>query len=1044
MNDGKRFTSFSLSGLLLYGIIITSIPYIVSGDGSGDYPPPSSGDWIITRPTYVGNDSWTINGNILIDSSLTIYNSVISLNPTLNGSFKIEVRSTGSLKLINTKITSTTPDGKHQYIFTAGGESLEIINNSIIEYAGYDITYPGLLVTAKNVYIANSTFRNNFRGLQINTVSNATISNNLFENNNIGGIAVTEGFGTKITRNTIKNSLEVGAVGISIFNSPIVLIDNNTLIKTGTGLSIKDSNGATISGNTIVQNYIYGLTIEYSQSTTVSRNIISTNGYGVLVTGTTSGTTLRSNSIVGNAFFALKNENPSELIDAKSNYWGTMSNAPLDKLIVGTVDRSSPLLTDPNGMNINKITTTQTLSGTQRLTQSLIVDGSLTISNAQVTIDQPTFSFIQVHGTLTITNSVISGSAIQYIIVALNGSKLSITDSEVKGAFALSTSTNNVVIDNSNISNSIYGVAFYNRASNGVVRNSVFTSNKKGVYTFNSMNITVTGSTFNNNFVGIDDDKSEQLTVSKNTIKYGDEGIVFRGTNLLVQENIIESQVQNGASIYGRDIILIGNYIRDAEQSQVYINGATNVYSTGNNISGKNIGIAILSVSEYISDNDHIFDVLKGITVDNSENVLIKNNTIETIALGADIEISNSYVRTVNSSYKTSRVEFPGTLNSGILVIQNFLTIEVYSSTGSLLEGATVEVKDNNVPIFNQITDASGKFSYIIATYGTMNKTKNITQNSTWIKVTKGTMTFGNNPREVKMSTSRIEIFLPNILYLDVSTPGGVYEVNYPNKLNITVKVTDGTNAVSGATLNLVDSYTGTSEPFEKLESSPGTFIVTYSPPSVDNTLEVVISITATKTGYTSAYRNITITVNPPPQLEISHQFDREELFDNSDIYLKVKVTYKGEVISDATVILSVEPSQYTSIHENPIKTGSDGVATFLISVLSIETSDIPLTFTINVSKDGYKSTIITPTVIIKKTPPPAPQPPYAAIAAGIVIIVVIVLILIFYYLIKKGKIKPPKLKIPEKKKSWWEEQQQQQFQEQFQDQSFDEPPYYR
>ena len=71
----------------------------VLADGSGTYPAPGTGHWIIANETYVGNETIIMNGNITIQNggSLTLRNVTLIMNCTFDGEFQIEVLSGGSL-----------------------------------------------------------------------------------------------------------------------------------------------------------------------------------------------------------------------------------------------------------------------------------------------------------------------------------------------------------------------------------------------------------------------------------------------------------------------------------------------------------------------------------------------------------------------------------------------------------------------------------------------------------------------------------------------------------------------------------------------------------------------------------------------------------------------------------------------------------------------------------------------------------------------------------------------------------------------------------
>ena len=55
--------------------------------GSGSYPPPENGDWIITEETFVQYETIVLNGNLIITETgkLTLYQSVLKMNCSHDG-----------------------------------------------------------------------------------------------------------------------------------------------------------------------------------------------------------------------------------------------------------------------------------------------------------------------------------------------------------------------------------------------------------------------------------------------------------------------------------------------------------------------------------------------------------------------------------------------------------------------------------------------------------------------------------------------------------------------------------------------------------------------------------------------------------------------------------------------------------------------------------------------------------------------------------------------------------------------------------------------
>jgi hypothetical protein len=247
------FIVFSFFGLQVFSVL--EIPHTyqeVVADGTGNYPPPAQGDWIITNTTYVSNENLVIQGNISIENegSLTLDHTILELNGEYYGDILIQVKDGGELNIIN---NSVLKEGASQinYDFIFENGSYGLISKSTINDCGWDDgeTYQstgGVFIESDNVIIENSTFENNYVGLVI--VSTApTIENNIIHDNIKYGI-----FLWRAPVHLIGNNISKNPVGISSYNSEFIMTDNDILdCGDGIRLSISDVylSGGEISSN---------------------------------------------------------------------------------------------------------------------------------------------------------------------------------------------------------------------------------------------------------------------------------------------------------------------------------------------------------------------------------------------------------------------------------------------------------------------------------------------------------------------------------------------------------------------------------------------------------------------------------------------------------------------------------------------------------------------------------------------------------------------------------------------------------------------------
>ncbi|MGQ9582718.1 MAG: right-handed parallel beta-helix repeat-containing protein [Thermoplasmatota archaeon] len=130
-----------------------------------------SGDWTISNPTILADESQTVNGNLSIKSggSLTMYNAGVRMNPPSDGGYTISVASGGALKVYDSVITTTS--GARHYKFTVYG-SLHINYSYISEMWGDTSSWVG--------------------GIQLYSGSSATIENSQIYYGKTGGIYINK------------------------------------------------------------------------------------------------------------------------------------------------------------------------------------------------------------------------------------------------------------------------------------------------------------------------------------------------------------------------------------------------------------------------------------------------------------------------------------------------------------------------------------------------------------------------------------------------------------------------------------------------------------------------------------------------------------------------------------------------------------------------------------------------------------------------------------------------------------------------------------
>jgi hypothetical protein len=117
---GGRCHGLAVGPILLLAALaaIAAASLLAGATITGDQP-PASGDWLVTHPTTVTDETVTVAGGIVVSSQLAIERSTVQLAPAANGSVGVEVAPTGRLEVNGSKFASSTAFG---YLFVVRGE----------------------------------------------------------------------------------------------------------------------------------------------------------------------------------------------------------------------------------------------------------------------------------------------------------------------------------------------------------------------------------------------------------------------------------------------------------------------------------------------------------------------------------------------------------------------------------------------------------------------------------------------------------------------------------------------------------------------------------------------------------------------------------------------------------------------------------------------------------------------------------------------------------------------------------------------------------
>ena len=165
---GGRHRALAVGPILILAALaaVAAASLLAGATITGDQP-PASGDWLVTHPTTVTDETVTVAGDIVVSSQLTVKGSTVLLSPAANGSLEVEVTPSGRLEVNGSKFQSSTAFG---YLFTVRGE-LDV-NGSTLQncHGGVQV------LTDKRVSIVSSWILHPYLvGLSLVGANNTTI-----------------------------------------------------------------------------------------------------------------------------------------------------------------------------------------------------------------------------------------------------------------------------------------------------------------------------------------------------------------------------------------------------------------------------------------------------------------------------------------------------------------------------------------------------------------------------------------------------------------------------------------------------------------------------------------------------------------------------------------------------------------------------------------------------------------------------------------------------------------------------------------------------
>lgn len=703
--------------------------------GTGQTPPPASGDWSITDSTTISNQTINLDGNLVVKSGgrLILDNVVLKMNCASNGQYMIKVESGGGLVLNGTTVTCPT-DGLY-YKFQIYGDA-DIENSTIEKVWGIQASFPywvgGIEIYSDNVSIVGSTVRNCFgNGIMINgsspEIRNCFISNNGWRGISCCGDASPYIVGNNITNSergvvnldlscaTIENNniTDNTAAGIMAWNYSRPFIYHNNVSGSRQGIQNRNWSIPKIINNTISNIFQNGIINFDEIDVTIETNRIDLCMIAGIRNGNKAVVRIVNNTICesGDGIYNLDESNvimENNRIEDNSGCGilnGKSSNSSVTRIFNNTIHN-----TWWNGIS------------NHQYTYSTISGNNITCSgNSGITCYGETESCIE--------SNTISGTNVSGILVNNN-------------AIA--------IISNNTISNStLSGV---NCASFGkvvMVNNTISGKTGHGITASGSSGLVIKNSTIHSNWMALYAVDSSDVVAENNTFEDNEYGIMLANKKAYFASNT----VSGGA--YGFRLVGCSPTLE------------------GNRIFGTENGIQLQNSSAVINGSTISSTRVCSIDCSASSSPVIINTTITSAAGGVDLRASDVSNPTVLNTIFDSRLV--RLYDTSTLKVEWYLQLDVKDSKSRPLGQANISI--GGPESIHGVTDSKGTIGWLplldrtlrtgsetkamyridIEKYGDTNSHPNITVNR-------------SESRDIRFDFSPIVSFIPS-LYLNENMP---------------------------------------------------------------------------------------------------------------------------------------------------------------------------------------------------------------------------------------------------------------------------------
>jgi parallel beta-helix repeat protein len=248
-----------------------------------------------------------------------------------------------------------------------------------------------------------------------------------------------------------------------------------------------------------------------------------------------------------------------------------------------------------------------------------------------------------------------------------------------------------------------------------------------------------------------------ELDLMDSEILRCNDGVVMEDSNGTLESNWIHHNTDKGIWLVRSNPSLGRNTILWNTNEGIRIDNSQDVHLFGNTISQSNLAFyGYQSTGLTLQENFISNAVDTGLVFWTSDAVLIENSTIASSPTSIRV-VAASEVTTLNSTFNDSAVFVSG---GSRLYVDNYLHVKLADTSGSRLEGASVTLTVDGVPIVIGSTGQDGWMKWHIVTYETFFGTLgDPTRPQVSLEVTLDNYNITNSPRQVNMAVSHTEDF---------------------------------------------------------------------------------------------------------------------------------------------------------------------------------------------------------------------------------------------------------------------------------------------